>query len=338
MIRSTFLSLLGVLLTLTVSAEESKTTIIKVATIAPDGTAWTDTLEEAQREIREKTQGEVELKLFTGGSQGDEQQVLDKLRNGTIDAAGLTGAGFGEILSEVRILEVPLLFRNYEEYDFVRQKLTPYFFKRFKEKGFVLLSWAEGGFAYFMSQKDISSMDKLRASKVWLRQGDAFNKLCLDAIDIHPIPLSLSDVILGIQRGTIETIYVSPLGLIAFQWHPHIKYRVDLPLCNIMAGFVISDKAFETIPERHRRTVRQIFWTKTKALVQQVRRDNEIATSTLKKQGIITLTVPDKLREEYEQKGQETAQSLVGEVYPRRLYDVVSKLLAQHRAKQASPE
>ena len=127
-------------------------TTIKVALITPEGSAWTNVLNEMADEVEEKTAGEVRFKVYPGGVSGDELDVIRKMQAGLIHAAGFSGVGLGVILPEIRILEAPLLYHSYGEVDLIKEKLYDDFASKLEKKGFVLLGFAEAGFVLYFFQ------------------------------------------------------------------------------------------------------------------------------------------------------------------------------------------
>ncbi len=124
-------------------------TYIKFATLAPEGSSWMKQMRLLSKEISKQTDGEVALKFYPGGVSGDEKDVIRKMRIGQLHAAGFTGVGLGEILPEVRILDLPFLFNNDAEVRNVYEKMNPYFSKRFEDKGYVLIGWVPVGWIHF---------------------------------------------------------------------------------------------------------------------------------------------------------------------------------------------
>lgn len=121
---------------------------IKFATVAPEGSTWMNVMQELNDTIVEKTNGAVKFKFYPGGVSGDENDVLRKMDINQLHAAGFTSQGLGEVVKEVRILNVPLLIKNDEEVDYVLSKMSPYFEKQFDKKGYVVLGWPEIGRAH----------------------------------------------------------------------------------------------------------------------------------------------------------------------------------------------
>ncbi|MFN3135971.1 MAG: TRAP transporter substrate-binding protein DctP, partial [Candidatus Kryptonium sp.] len=53
--------------------------LIKVATIAPDGSTWINVLREYDAQIRKESNGRIGFKIYAGGVAGDEIDVLKKI-------------------------------------------------------------------------------------------------------------------------------------------------------------------------------------------------------------------------------------------------------------------
>src|SRR6185369_5846559 len=94
-------------------------TVIKFATLAPDGSTWAKVMSDLDKELQSKTGGQVRFKFYWGGVQGDEKDVVRKMRLGQLQSAGITGMGLGEVAPELRVLDVPFLFRSPSEVDYV---------------------------------------------------------------------------------------------------------------------------------------------------------------------------------------------------------------------------
>ena len=89
---------------------ESHAITIKMGVLAPEGTAWAQNLKRMAKEIKKATENKVKLKIYYGGSQGDEPDVLRKIRVGQLHGGIFTGKTLGEISGDVRVIEVPFNF------------------------------------------------------------------------------------------------------------------------------------------------------------------------------------------------------------------------------------
>ena len=106
--------------------------VIKIATLASAGSPWMQVFDELNREVKQKTDGNVRFKIYAGGILGDEKIVLKKMFVGQIQGAALTASSLKSIFNEIEVLQVPLLFKNYEEVDYVTSKMESFFKKGLK--------------------------------------------------------------------------------------------------------------------------------------------------------------------------------------------------------------
>src|SRR5262249_51851410 len=82
-------------------------TVFKIATLAPEGSAWMNLFHEWATAVDTKTSGRVKLKFFAGGVQGDERDAVRKMRLGQINGAAGTGVALGRINGRGRMLGLP---------------------------------------------------------------------------------------------------------------------------------------------------------------------------------------------------------------------------------------
>ena len=75
----------------------AKKIIIKMATLAPEGTEWHGLLVEMGQEWNKATNGQVKLRIYPGGVVGDERDMIRKIRIGQIHGAAVTTEGMTEI-------------------------------------------------------------------------------------------------------------------------------------------------------------------------------------------------------------------------------------------------
>ena len=149
-------------LMLPLSALQAKTQVIKIATLAPDGTNWMTKMRQAGDEISRRTEGRVKLKFFPGGVMGNEQIVLRKIRIGQLQGAALTSTSLSKIAEGNHIFSLPLKFRSNEEMNFVRAKMDPIMIQRLDKEGFTAFKIAGDGFAYLLSKEPLNGLEDLK--------------------------------------------------------------------------------------------------------------------------------------------------------------------------------
>lgn len=310
---------------------------VKFASLAPEGTTWLNVMREYDAAVRRESGGRLGFKIYPGGVQGEDKDVLRKIRIGQLHSGGFTGVGLGEIAPQLRILDAPFLFERYDEVDHLYRAMESEFAKAFDENNFVLLGWAEVGFVYFFTNTPVRSPADMNGVKMWMWEGDPIAEATFNAFGIRPIPLSVVDVLTSLQTGLINGAYTSPLAAIALQWHTRVKYVMNLPLADASGAVVVSKKMYDSLPKDLQEILLRNGRTYMSKLTRLSREENAQALQALKKEGIQFVEVSSaKAREEYIAAGKRTRQSLVGRLYDQAFLDRVEKAVADFRAQRAT--
>lgn len=307
--------------------------LIRFATLAPEGTAWMNAMQAIDRDIRETSGGEVGLKFYPNMSMGDEKDVIRKMRLGQINGAGFTGFGLGEILPEIRILELPYLFSNEEEIDFTTSRLNDYFETKFAEKGYIMLGWADVGWVYFLSKKPVAEPKHLDGLKVWMWEGDPLAKVFFEELGEAPVPLSVTDVHMSLQTGLIDAVYCSPLAALVLQWFTKVNYISDIPFTNSIGAVLITQSAFESLTPQQQSLLTEISERHLHELLVKSRQDNHESYNLLLKEGLIKTPSTPKQRADMKQLGLRVHQRLAGDLYSRDLLDSLNSILSEYRSQ-----
>lgn len=308
----------------------------KIATLAPDGSGWMNEFRAAAAEIDKRTEGRVAFRFYPGGTMGNDQSVLRKMRIGQLHGAAITGGGLAEVYPDSRIYGLPFLFRDQAEIDFVRSKMDATFNTGLERAGLVNFGFAEGGFALLMSVPPIASIDDLRKSKTWVPEGDPGAYAMIQALGIPPVTLPLTDVMTGLSTGLVGAIGNSALGAVVLQWHTKVKYVSDLPFAWVYATFCIDKKAFDKVSAADQAVVREVLTGTFKKLNVQNRADDARAREALNKQGLKTFKFGAEDVARFERTASQVANELAAKgSFDAKLYAQVIALRDQYRAGTA---
>ncbi len=231
---------------------------LKIATLSPEGSVWMTLLREGAQQIESETAERVKFRFYPGGVMGDDKAVLRKIRWGQLHGAVITAGGLVQNYNDIGLYNMPMAFRSLEEVDYVRQRMDPVLMDGLESKGFVSFGIAEVGFAYAMSKAALSSVDDVQAQKVWVPDNDPGSARALAAFEIAPIPLSIADVLGGLQTGLINSVAVPPVGAIILQWHTQLEHVLDLPLLYIYGLLIVNKRQFERLSVEDQEVVRRV--------------------------------------------------------------------------------
>ena len=312
------------------ASEEKAKIIIKIATIAPNRTSIAEIMEDFRTEVKEKTNNEVDFKIYYGGVQGDESDVLRKIRVRQLHGGSFTGFGLGKIAPPVRVTEIPFVFWSSNEVSHVRAQLAETLSKHFEDNGFVVFGWHNIGFVYLFSKQPITSIEELRKQKCWVWGDDPMMGAAYRALGVTPVPLSVTDVLTSLTANLVDVATVTPLGAIVLRWYSRFKYVTDLPGGNGMGAVVVKKEIWDKISPESQKKIKEIGKFHFDRLTQSNIEADRKAIELLKQQGI-TIVHFEEPEEVLEEMGKMARESVVGKVYSRELLDKTLSILEEYR-------
>jgi TRAP-type transport system periplasmic protein len=306
---------------------------LRIATLAPSGSPWMETLDKAASETKDKTAGRVTLKYFEGGQQGDERDFVRKIGLGQLDGAAVTAVGLSMIDESIRVLELPMMFESAEEFDYVADKLWPYFQKKFEAKGFLLADRGEVGWIYFLSKNKVEKLADLRSQKLWLWGDDRLVGAIFKKLGLNGVPLGVPEVDAGLTSGKIDACYGSPVAAVALQWYSKVKYMTSMPMSFAMGANVISLKAYKKMSPEDAKLVENISRANAKKLRKVIRKANEDAKGTMSRKGVTVVQTPIAMVDEFTKASTEIWNELAGKLYTKEELKMVLDARDEYRTK-----
>ena len=310
--------------------------VLKMATVAPKGHALTKRMDTFNEEVKKATNNKVGFKIYWGGVQGDDNNVLRKIRLGQLHGGFFSGYSLGRIVPEVRVTELPYIFNNDDEVKYVRDNLDEIMTGYFNKKGYVVLGgFIDIGFMYLFSKKPITSLDALRTSKCWVPGEDALGQSFYKSMNIQPVPLSINDVMTSVSTNLIDSAGMTPLGAIAFRWYTKFQYMSDYPVLNIIGANIVTKRMWDKISPENRKIVLKIAKKFSEKQKMDLRTANAESFELLKQAGMTIVHMdPVKRPEEIQfmfDAGIAAREAQVGNLYPRDLMNRTLHLVDEFR-------
>lgn len=301
---------------------------LKVGVLTPEGTNWANNLKKMAKAIKKETNGEVKVKFYFGGSQGDEPDVLRKIRVGQLHGGVFTAKTLGDINGDVRVLELPFtFFHDRTKVLKAMDDLTPFLNTSINKSGFENLGFFDIGMVYFVSKNKIASLDNLKGVKIWSWEGDPLVAAILDEMKLVSVPLPLPDVLSSLSTGIIEAAYAPPLAILSMQWNTKVKYLIDFPLSTSMGAFLVSNKVFAKISPENQKKVRELSKKYIDIVKSTNQKDNQDALDLMKQSGVEFVKLGDADIARGKQVRQATIKKLKGKLFSEEAFKRLEKSL-----------
>lgn len=298
-------------------------TIIKMATIAPEGSSWHRVLLDMGEEWKRISGGKVTLRIYPGGVVGDEEAMLRKMRVGQLQAAAISGLGLTFLDRSFYALHVPMMFASEEEFDYARSKLSPKLEKILEEKGFIVLNWGDAGWVRFFAKDPFTHPSEMKPMKLYLGAGDAMLTQLYKEAGFRPVPISIVDMLPSLQTGLVEAFNAVPLAALAFQWFALAPNMADLNWSFLSGATVIDKRAWMKIPEELRPKILKVSRDASKRLRREIRTLNENAVKAMVENGLKVNHISPSVEAEWRKLVEDIYPQIRGKIVPADVFDEV---------------
>ena len=300
--------------------------VVKMGTLAPEGTDWHGMLIEMGQQWKSATKGKVQLRIYPGGVLGDERDMVRKMRIGQIQAAGMTAEGLSEIVSDFSCYFVPLVYQDSEDVNKVTEALLPELEQKLEDNGFKLLYLSELTYAYWFSTSPIKVPSDLKNKKFFTWAGDFKWEQVYKKAGYNPVPLATTDILSALQTGLISTIPQPPIYALAQQSFGIADHMLDLKWGVLMAGIVVDIKTWKRIPDKYHEDLLSIA-REIQAKYADSNSDADLkALDAMKQYGLKVHSPSEDERALWFQEVERVSYYLRGKVIPETIYDTVIKL------------
>lgn len=312
--------------------------IIKLATLAPKGTAFHQVLLEMGEKWSQAPGGGVKLIVYTDGTLGGEADMVRRMRVGQIQAAMLTATGLSDIDDSVAALQnMPMIFRSVEELEYVRNKLRPQFERKFREKGFIVLFWGDAGWVRFFSKNPGLYPDDFRRMKLFTWAGDSKATDLWKMAGFHPVELQVTDILTGLNTGLIDTVAAEPYYALAGQFYGPAPHMLDIKWAPLVGATVITEKSFNALKPQAQQALLQAADEAGKKMTDQSRKRSEESIQVMKaKHGLQVQQLPPQVQSQWQQLCEEFYPRIRGSIVPAETFDQVRQLLEDYRKDAVS--
>lgn len=302
------------------AARADQPVTIKLATLAPSGSAWHDLLKELGHAWEAESGGLVKVKVYPGGAQGSEGEMVRKLGIGQLQAAALSSVGLHDVVAEPQALSVPLLFRDEAELGCAFDRVKPALAAAFERKGLVVVQWSLVGPVSFFCNAPVRTPAELAGKRMFAWEGDPGTVEAWRVAGFQPVVLSSTDLVPALQTGMVDCVGSVPLYVLTARLFERARFQVDLAWSHLTGATVVRKDAWERIPAALRPRLLEAARRLGARVDGEVRRLNAGAVEAMRRQGLQVLAVdPAAWRPALER----SWPALRGPVVPAAFFDEV---------------
>lgn len=312
--------------------------VLRMATSAPDGTAWAHQLKAVGDGVAERTHGALHIKWYFGGVAGDEAETVKRMVNGQLDGVASGGPLCEQIAPSMRVLGLPGLFQSRDEAAYVMHLLRAPLVDEAQRAGYALLITSGLGPTVIFSREPIRNMTELRGTTLW--DWDLSNPeiTAERAMGLKVVAGSLVSASQSYGAKAIDGFIAVPAAALAFQWSTQARYITDLRTRYLTACVVVANRVFDRLPIEQQNIMRDEYAKGDSRFEELGRRmDEQLLGGLFARQGLVSVAVSEGFRSQFFEAARQARGRLGGQLVPPSLIARVLQMLVDYRAENERP-
>ncbi len=309
---------------------------LRIGTLAPKNSLYHRQLMELGEVWRSAQGGNAKYLVYPDGSQGGEAELARRMRIGQLQGALLSVVGLREIEPSIAALQnMPLLFKSWEEVDYVREKMRPAIEKKFFDKGFIVLAWGDAGWVRFFSKEPAVRPSDYKKMKFFAWGSEVEQQEIMKSLGYTPVPLETADILPAIQTGRINVVPSTPYFARARQSYSSAPQMLEINWAPIVGALVLTRKAWDEMSPAAQESLRAAGEKAGVQLRSKARQEVTDAVDAMKLRGlVVNRPTPEQMRE-WNELAEKLYPRIRGTLVPAETFDEVFALLKTYRAGKA---
>ncbi len=278
--------LLAALLVGLASSARAQGVTIKLGTLAPQGSSWHDLLREMGQKWEEASGGQVKLRIYAGGTQGGEGDMVRKMSVGQLQAAAISNIGMHDVAAEPQGLTIPFMFQDDAQMQCAFKKVRPRIEQVLEQRGYVAVQWSTVGAVHLFCDKPHKSPADMGDTKIWAWEGDPKSVEAFRLAGLKPVVLSSTDIVSSLQTGMIDCVPNVPLYMLTTRLFERAPNMMETTWAYLVGATLVRKDTWDKVPADLRPKLLAIAQDLGNRIDTEVRRLNEDAVAAMQKQGL----------------------------------------------------
>lgn len=324
---------LAALAATSVPAAHAATQQLRIGTLAPKNSLYHRQLQAVGEAWRSAQGGDAKYLIYPDGSQGGEAELARRMRIGQLQGALISVVGLREIEPAITALQsLPLLFKNWDEVDYVREKMRATMERKFFDRGFVVLAWGDSGWVRFFSKEPAFKPTDYLKMKFFAWGAESEQQEIMKSLGYTPVPLETSDILPAIQTGMISVVPSTPYFALASQIYNTAPNMLEINWAPIVGALVITKKAWDDMSPSAQQVVRNAGEKAGLAMRTQARLEVDEAVAAMKQRGLVVNKPNPEQMKEWSALADKLYPRIRGHMVPADTFDEVFMHLKAFRA------
>lgn len=305
--------------------------VIKLASIAPENSPFGRVLSGLAADFQRITNGRVRLRIYHNGVQGDEQDIIRKMRIGQLQAGLFSSSGLDYVSRDFLAYSMPFLIRTDGELAYVMEQTRSFMEQKLLDRGMRVLALAPAGWLRFFARDEVIVPQDLKDQRLAANPTQGALLQVFKLLGYKPIPINLNETLSALNSGLIDAFYTSPIIAAGYQWFALAPHMPEFRVSPYLGALVVTERAWRSVPDAFKPELEQAL----REAEDQMRSDlydlEEQAIETMREFGLEITEVPDSAYELWVEDFERNFELSVGTVYSEEVFDLIQRHLNEFR-------
>lgn len=316
------------------SLAEDYEIVWKSGTLVPKGVGYATQIQKILiPDLLKATDGKVYLKVYYGGVMGDDEDYLKKMRIGQLQGTGTSVQGALLACPELGVVNLPLVFNNWEEVDHIKKTMYPSIDGILQSKGFKLILWLDQGFDQIYSiESPLENLGEFKKTRFLTWCGPIEEKF-LEVVGAQAVPVNAPELNSSLRAGVAKAYIGPPIWAVSTQMYSVIKYISALDIRYSPSVFIVTKDAWDQLTPQHQKNImasREEWQTK---FCLGSREDNDKCLEAMFKYGVAQVKMTPETIKELRSRVKPLYEELADDLYPMELLEELNENLADFRGE-----
>ena len=251
--RRLFLSVIGVAMALAFVGSQAFAAprVIKVSTTTQPTHIYNVGLEYFAKIVKERSKGELEVKIFPASQLGSERDAVEGLQLGTLEMTLTSTGPLGNFVPEVKLFNLPFLFQDRAEaFKVLDGPIGSEIAGQFPKVGFRSLGWYENGFRHITNNvRPINSVADMKGIKIRVMEDSLFIDT-MKALGASPLPMAFGELYTALEQGTVDAQENPLVNIDASRFYEVQKNLAITGHFYSPAMLLVSERFFQSLPKK----------------------------------------------------------------------------------------
>lgn len=207
--------------------------------------------------VKEKTEGRIQIEVYTDGVLGEETEVIKEMQNGTIAFGRVSIGPLAEYVDSLHALMLPYLYKDSKHmWKVLDSPLGESILGSLGEAGLSGLSWYDSGARSFYLNEGIVNEKGLQDKKIRVQKNSLMYAMC-EALGVRPQFLPESEIYLSVLDGSLDGAENNIPTYETYKQYEVCNYYILDEHTRIPDMLVVSDVIMEQLSEEDQRVIQE---------------------------------------------------------------------------------